>query len=156
MVGAPPPPSTTAPKPSTTTISDLNEDLLLQILLRLPSLTNLVCTAFTCRPWLTAIASSSEFRPRFRALHPEPLLGHFANADTPEPPLPTPTPSSPPFSPQGRWGASPAAANRGRMRFFWACRERRVEKRGKWEGSTWKVEKSPNKLLPRDYTKKSL
>uniref|UniRef100_A0A0D9VE59 F-box domain-containing protein n=1 Tax=Leersia perrieri TaxID=77586 RepID=A0A0D9VE59_9ORYZ len=84
MVGAPPTAEPKpSPKPSTTTISDLHEELLLEILLRLPSLPNLVRVAFTCRPWLRAIASSPEFRRRFRALHPQPLLGHFADAEDP-------------------------------------------------------------------------
>ncbi|KAL6615527.1 hypothetical protein ACP70R_037797 [Stipagrostis hirtigluma subsp. patula] len=73
-------------------ILSLSEDLLLEIFLRLPSLATLVRAALTCRPWRRAVASSPDFRRRFRALHPAPLLGHFFEA-----PSPTQVPNIPAF-----------------------------------------------------------
>lgn len=61
-------------------ISSLHEDLLLDIFLRLPSLATLVRAACTCRVWCDAIASSPDFRCRFSALHPAPLLGFLFQA----------------------------------------------------------------------------
>ncbi|KAK3161221.1 hypothetical protein QOZ80_1BG0074080 [Eleusine coracana subsp. coracana] len=63
-----------------THISSLPDDILLQIFLRLPSLATLVRAGCTCRAWRRAVASSPDFRRRFRALHPAPpMLGLFFN-----------------------------------------------------------------------------
>ncbi|TVU01019.1 hypothetical protein EJB05_53538, partial [Eragrostis curvula] len=70
-----PPPAN--PNPSATTIDSLNDDIILEIFLRLPCFTALVRAAFTRRAWRRAVASSPSFRRRFRALHPAPLLGLF-------------------------------------------------------------------------------
>ncbi|TVT99782.1 hypothetical protein EJB05_54823, partial [Eragrostis curvula] len=59
-----------------THISSLGDDLVREIFLRLPSLVRHACT---CPAWRRVVASSPAFRRRFRALHPAPLLGLFAD-----------------------------------------------------------------------------
>ncbi|KAF7051647.1 hypothetical protein CFC21_059869 [Triticum aestivum] len=71
----------TAADGTTTTISSLGQDQLLDIFLRLPNLPALVRAALTCRPWLGAVRSSPSFRRLFRAIHPAPLLGIFLKVD---------------------------------------------------------------------------
>ncbi|TVT97318.1 hypothetical protein EJB05_57439, partial [Eragrostis curvula] len=60
-----------------TNISSLPDDIVLQIFLWLPSLAALARAACACRAWRRAVASSPDFRCRFRVLHRPPLLGLF-------------------------------------------------------------------------------
>ncbi|KAE8800265.1 hypothetical protein D1007_24254 [Hordeum vulgare] len=69
------------PPAAPTTINDLPEGLLLDIFLRLPSLSDLVCAARTCLAWRNLVTNFPHFRRQFIDLHPAPLLGLFF--DTP-------------------------------------------------------------------------
>ncbi|KAK1642406.1 hypothetical protein QYE76_060211 [Lolium multiflorum] len=67
------PPPAAAP----TTITDLGDDLLRQIFLRLPALPSLVRAASACRAFRRAVGSCPAFRRNFRAVHGPPLLALF-------------------------------------------------------------------------------
>ncbi|KAE8788094.1 hypothetical protein D1007_37878 [Hordeum vulgare] len=69
------------PPAAATTIDDLPEGLLLDIFLRLPSLSDLVRAARTCLAWRNLVTNFPLFRRQFIDLHPAPLLGLFF--DTP-------------------------------------------------------------------------
>ncbi|CAN6330404.1 unnamed protein product [Urochloa humidicola] len=72
-VSPPPPPAGSAP----TTITALNDDLLSEIFLHLPSVTSLAHAAFSCHTFLHVVGSSSSFRRHFRDLHTPPLIAFF-------------------------------------------------------------------------------
>jgi hypothetical protein len=78
--GEPPPakrPCTDCAGTSSTSIHNLPRDLLLDIFLRLDSLSDLVRAACACRGWRDEVASSPVFRSQFIRRHPAPLLGFF-------------------------------------------------------------------------------
>ncbi|KAF8670856.1 hypothetical protein HU200_050120 [Digitaria exilis] len=97
-------------------ISSLGDDLLLEIFLRLPSLTTLVRATCTCPAWRRAVASSPDFRRRFRALHPPLLLGFFFIACESSPTRDVPDFSA--FVPARTRDRDQAAAIRGGDFFF--------------------------------------
>ncbi|CAO2170555.1 unnamed protein product [Urochloa humidicola] len=70
---ADPPPAKRRKESSATAAASLGHDVLFEIFIRLPSLATLVRAACSCR----AVASSRDFRRRFRETHPAPLLGLF-------------------------------------------------------------------------------
>lgn len=109
-------------KSSLTLIDSFGEDILREIFLRLPSLATLVRAACTCRAWRSTVASSPEFRRRFRALHPTPILGLFLEA--PRPAQFTRTPSFPSFVPARRLDRELATAVRGGDFFLTSIQER--------------------------------
>ncbi|VAH71179.1 unnamed protein product [Triticum turgidum subsp. durum] len=76
MASPPPPPAKKPSQLHPTTMTDLDDDNLREIFLRLPSLPSLVRAALSCRAFLDAVRSPA-FRLQFRALHPPPLLGLF-------------------------------------------------------------------------------
>ncbi|XP_047043563.1 uncharacterized protein LOC124647715 [Lolium rigidum] len=69
-----------------TTILTLSDDLLREVLLRLPSLPTLVRAALACPAFLRAVRSSPAFRRRFRDLHSPTILGAFLVDDEPTTP----------------------------------------------------------------------
>ncbi|CAO2170558.1 unnamed protein product [Urochloa humidicola] len=111
-------------------ISSLGDDLLLEIFLRLPSLATLVRAACTCPAWRRLVASSPDFRRRFLAHHPSPLLGFFFQAYDPEP---TPDiPAFPAFVPYRTRDRDLAAAIRGGD-FFLTSLQGRPDEPPCWE-----------------------
>jgi hypothetical protein len=81
------------PKASNPTYIDcIDEDILREIFILLPSLAALVRAACTCRGWRSAVASSPAFRRRFREIHRAPLLGLFFQV-----PAPSQSPNLPAF-----------------------------------------------------------
>ncbi|TVU13445.1 hypothetical protein EJB05_40502, partial [Eragrostis curvula] len=64
-------------------VAFLCDDVLTNVLLRLPSLATLARAALVCKRW-HRLATSADFLPRFRALHRSPLLlGCFVSAGLP-------------------------------------------------------------------------
>lgn len=111
-------------------IHKLGDDLLLEVFLRLPSLATLVRASFTCRAWRCAVASSPDFRRRFRAIHPAPLLGLFF--DAPGPAEDYNAPAFPTFIPSRRRDRDLTAAVRGGD-FFLTCIEDLPDEAPSWE-----------------------
>ncbi|KAF0895524.1 hypothetical protein E2562_013607 [Oryza meyeriana var. granulata] len=83
--------STSSASASLASLQSVNDDVLEEILVRLPSIASLARAACACARW-RALASSSAFLRRFRALHPS-LLGHFATDADDELVIPTFHPS---------------------------------------------------------------
>ncbi|KAI4986559.1 hypothetical protein ZWY2020_019189 [Hordeum vulgare] len=73
-MASPPPP----PPPAPTTITDLSEDLLRAIFLRLPSLPSLIHAAYSHPAFRNAARSSRAFRRSFSDLHPPDVLAFFS------------------------------------------------------------------------------
>ncbi|KAE8800585.1 hypothetical protein D1007_23813 [Hordeum vulgare] len=71
-MASPPPP------PAPTTITDLSEDLLRAIFLRLPSLPSLIHAAYSHPAFRNAARSSRAFRRSFSELHPPDVLAFFS------------------------------------------------------------------------------
>ncbi|EMS57265.1 hypothetical protein TRIUR3_34355 [Triticum urartu] len=74
------------PAAAAATIDDLPENLLLDIFLRLPSLSDLVRAACTCLPWRNLVTNFPPFRRQFIDLHPAPLLSLFFGTPFPNVP----------------------------------------------------------------------
>ncbi|XP_039814022.1 uncharacterized protein LOC120676758 [Panicum virgatum] len=117
-----PPPAKRQKKSSATTAASLGFDVLLDIFMRLPSLATLVRAAHTCRAWRRAVASSRDFRRRFRETHPAPLLGLFF--DPPGAAQVPALPVFPSFAPSRGADRDQAAAVRGGDFFLTSLQER--------------------------------
>ncbi|RLN24059.1 hypothetical protein C2845_PM07G15060 [Panicum miliaceum] len=120
-----PPPAKRQNKSSTTTAGEsrvVTDDVLFLIFMRLPSLATLVRAAHTCRSWRRAVASSRDFRRRFREAHPAPLLGLFFDPPgaVQDPALPV----FPSFVPSRGADRDQAAAVRGGDFFLTSLQER--------------------------------
>ncbi|CAL4975385.1 unnamed protein product [Urochloa decumbens] len=102
--------------------ASLGDNVLFEIFIRLPSLATLVRATYTCRAWRRAVASSGDFRRRFRETHPAPLLGLFF-----DPPGADQTPALPifpSFVPTRGADRDLAAAIRGGDFFLTSLQER--------------------------------
>uniref|UniRef100_A0A0D9WZI6 F-box protein AT5G49610-like beta-propeller domain-containing protein n=1 Tax=Leersia perrieri TaxID=77586 RepID=A0A0D9WZI6_9ORYZ len=99
--------------------------------IRLPSLAALVRAALTCREWRRAVASSPEFRRRFHATHPDPLLGLFFSIPGP---AQTPNlPAFPSFAPTCCRDCDTSAAVRGSDFFLTSLQARLEEEHQNWD-----------------------
>ncbi|KAF7021473.1 hypothetical protein CFC21_034422 [Triticum aestivum] len=105
-----------------TYIDRIDEDILREIFLLLPSLAALVRAACTCRAWRSAVASAPAFRRRFREVHRAPLIGLFFQVP---PPSQTPNlPAFPAFFPARRRDRDLVAAIRCGDFFLTSIQER--------------------------------
>ncbi|KAL6640283.1 hypothetical protein ACP70R_022132 [Stipagrostis hirtigluma subsp. patula] len=146
-----------SPEPATAAAVALvlgDDDLLVEILLRLDLPTSLVRAALVCRRWLRR-ASAPAFLRRFRALHPPRVLGLLVESGSNLPRfLPVPQPEElAPLARRALDTLAPFMGTQGRSMHIWDCRNGRllVEISG-WPSNTYAVrsllQQVPDRPLP--------